>query len=250
MLLYPNWPAPKGVCCAFSTRAGGVSNAPFNRMNLALHVGDKAEHVAHNRQLLLETCSGLKAIQWLEQVHGSQCVAASVEGKAVRADASSTQQLGLACAVMTADCLPVLFCNRAGTQVAAAHAGWRGLADGVLAQTLLSFQADTASADDIIAYIGPAIGPSAFKVGLEVLEYFFASARNEAHLHSIGCAFRPSSKPLYFYADLYALARAELQSLGLSHIYGGDYCTYSDSRFYSYRRDAITGRMASLIWLK
>ena len=241
----PDWPLPEGVEACITTREQGLSATPFDCFNLAQHVGDDSSQVLLNRKALIDRFDQLQAVQWLDQVHGVDCVEAGHDIQ--RADACVTSQRQLACAVMTADCLPVLFCDKAAHQVAAAHAGWRGLAGGVLAQTVSSFQAPPS---ELMVYLGPAIGPSAFEVGLEVLEQFFASARNLQQLEAVAAAFKPSSKPLHFKADLYALARAELQALGISGVYGGEFCTYTEQeRFYSYRRDIQTGRMASLIWL-
>lgn len=241
----PDWPLPEGVEACITTREHGLSVTPFDSFNLAQHVGDDSAQVLLNRKALIDRFDQLKAIQWLDQVHGIECVEAGHVTQS--ADACITSERQLACAVMTADCLPVLFCDNTANQVAAAHAGWRGLAGGVLAQTVSGFQAPPS---ELTAYLGPAIGPSAFEVGLEVLEQFFASARNLQQLEAFSAAFKPSSKPLHFKADLYALARAELYALGVSDVYGGGLCTFTEQeRFYSYRRDNQTGRIASLIWL-
>jgi YfiH family protein len=183
---------------------------------------------------------------WLEQVHGTQVLYAPEAGPEPRADASFSDQPGPACVVMTADCLPVLFCDRQGTQVAAAHAGWRGLCQGILRKTLARFSRP----DQVMAYLGPAIGPDKFEVGDEVLQAFIHGAQNGQQMEAIQTAFMPTQQGKYL-ADLYALARAELTGCGLGAIYGGDFCTFTDAeRFYSYRRELDTGRMASLIWLK
>lgn len=241
----PDWPLPKGVEACITTREEGSSATPFDYFNLAQHVGDDSAQVLLNRKALIDRFDQLQAVQWLHQVHGIDCVEAGHDTQ--KADACITSRHQLGCAVMTADCLPVLFCDKAAHQVAAAHAGWRGLAGGVLAQTISNFQAPPS---ELTAYLGPAIGPSAFEVGLDVLEQFFASARSLQQLEAIAAAFKPSSKPLHFKADLYALARAELYALGISDVYGGKFCTYTEQeRFYSYRRNNQTGRMASLIWL-
>jgi YfiH family protein len=181
----------------------------------------------------------------LEQVHGTDVEYAPTAAGTPAADASYSDQVGRACVVMTADCLPVLLCNQQGTQVAAAHAGWRGLCNGVLRNTLATFS----SPDQVMAYLGPAIGPEAFEVGTEVLQAFIQKSLNEQHRQQIESAFMPSPANKYR-ADLYALARAELVNCGVKHIYGGDYCVYSSpEQFYSYRREPVTGRFASLIWL-
>lgn len=246
----PSWPLPAGVRACITTREKGLgeSAAPFDHFNVALHVNDDAKSVECNRKSLQTSQPNLKSIQWLQQVHGVDCIEAQPDGTERTADACFSRRSGVACAVMTADCLPVFFTDALGTQVAAAHAGWRGLVDGVLAETVSSF---SVAPTHLMAYLGPAIGPDSFEVGLEVLEKFFAAARNEQHLESIAKAFKPSSRPLHFYADLYALAKAELQALGVNAIYGGDFCTFTDTkRFYSYRKNKNTGRMASLIWLE
>ncbi|NHN39309.1 peptidoglycan editing factor PgeF [Pseudomaricurvus alcaniphilus] len=244
----PDWPAPANVRAAISTRQGGVSAAPFNSQNLALHVGDDPAAVAQNRARLLQELQIPQGVQWLEQVHGCKMVGASADGRVRTADACITAARGLACAVMTADCLPLLICDSAGTQVAAVHAGWRGLAAGMVRRALEGFKAP---AQQLLVYLGPAISQPRFEVGIEVLEAFYGTAADLDHLQAISAAFAPSpTHPLKYHADLYALARAELRAAGVTHIYGGQYCTYADSDlFYSYRRDTTTGRMASLIWL-
>jgi purine-nucleoside/S-methyl-5'-thioadenosine phosphorylase / adenosine deaminase len=243
-LLRPQWPAPARVAAYVTTRVGGVSAAPFDSFNLAEHVGDEPAAVAANRRLLIEASPGLSAIAWLQQVHGTTVVAADA-AQTLSADALYTRQAGLGCAVMTADCLPVLFCDAAATQVAAAHAGWRGLCAGVLEHTVASF-ADPRS---VMAWLGPAIGSRHFEVGAEVRAQFLASAP-PAQRSATELCFTPSSRPEHFYADIYQLARLRLSALGIYAIYGGGLCTFADSaRWFSYRRDAITGRMASLIYL-
>lgn len=242
-----NWPQPDGVQACITTRHGGSSLPPYASNNLALHVGDEAAAVMANRQRLCESLELVKPPQWLEQVHGVKVAMAKADGQARTADACFTTEPGLACVVMTADCLPILVCDQKGTQVAAIHAGWRSLAKGIIGRTLQKFTGPTTQ---LLAYLGPAISQSHFEVGVEVLEAFFKMARDGQHSDEIAHSFRPGQRPLHFYADIYALARAELKALGVHHVYGGDYCTFADSdRFYSYRRDKVTGRMASLIWL-
>lgn len=245
-LLTPDWPAPANVKSAISCRNTGVSQGAFASGNLALHVEDDSAAVANNRAALQHQLQ-LNHIQWLEQIHSTQVVNAQADGLTRTADACITQQNNLGCAVLTADCLPVLLCDKAGTQVAAVHAGWRGLSNGIISQTVAQFNAKP---QQLLAYLGPAIGPKHFEVGVEVLEAFFNLAGNSEAADAIASAFKPSLKPLKFHADLYALAKLALQQLNVTHIYGGDFCTVSDAeRFYSYRRDGKTGRMASLIWL-
>lgn len=241
--LRPDWPAPANVVALTSTRAGGGSKAPFDTFNLGDHVGDEPAAVARNRQQLVEACPGLAAISWLEQVHGIEVVAAK-SGPAQRADAQFTQAPGLGCAVMTADCLPVLFCDRAGTQIAAAHAGWRGLCTGVLEATIAKF----ADPSQVLVWLGPAIGPSNFEVGAEVRDQFIAAT--PALAPKIDACFAVTANEGHFLADIYALARLRLHAAGVTAIYGGGLCTVAAPQyFYSYRRDGVTGRMASLIYL-
>ncbi|MGK9174659.1 polyphenol oxidase [Yokenella regensburgei] len=239
-LIIPEWPLPKGVAACSSTRHGGVSVPPYDSLNLGAHCGDNLEHVEENR-LRLYAAGGLPSKPvWLEQVHGNAVLTLTGgDCASKRADASYSTLPGTVCAVMTADCLPVLFCNRAGTEVAAAHAGWRGLCAGVLEDTVACF---TDNPENIIAWLGPAIGPDAFEVGAEVREAFMA-VDNRAD-----SAFKPAGEK--FYADIYALARQRLESVGITHVFGGDRCTFTEKHdFFSYRRDKTTGRMASFIWL-
>jgi hypothetical protein len=237
----PDWPAPATVRALSTSRSGGVSAGVFASLNLGTHVGDDPALVAQNRQLLQQQAQLPATPAWLNQVHGTQVLdLAHWQGELVSADASVSRQSGQVCLVMTADCLPVLFCDRQGRQVAAAHAGWRGLCDGVLEQTVATF----AEPAGVLAWLGPAIGPTAFAVGAEVRAAFLAkdAAANRA--------FVPQGQGKYL-ADLYLLARMRLQAVGVTAIYGGDLCTYSaDKRFFSYRRDGQTGRQASLIWLQ
>lgn len=238
----PDWPAPAGVTALSTTRQGGISQSPYDSFNLGHHVGDAAAAVATNRARLLAALPPGTTIQWLEQVHGTKVIQATAGTPCPPADASIGRQPGIACAVMTADCLPVLLCNRAGTVVAAAHAGWRGLLNGVLEATV---GAMAEPPGELMAWFGPAIGPEAFEVGPEVRAAFAALSPG------VAACFQPSpARSGHFLADIYALARQRLASLGLSSVYGGDYCTFTDStRFFSYRRDGQTGRMASLIQL-
>ena len=246
--IQPEWPAPPGVGATITTRMGGVSTAPYDRLNLSLGVGDREETVRINRARLRDALQLPCEPQWLTQVHGTQVVVAQRVSQTRTADACYTRERGLACAVLTADCLPVLICNRSAGQVAAVHAGWRGLAGGILARALACFEE---SPEQLLVYLGPALSQPRFEVGVEVLEAFFQQARTATHADQMAEAFRPSARPLHFCADLYALARADLQALGVCEIHGGGFCTYDEpERFYSYRRDGVTGRMASLIWIK
>lgn len=236
--LIPDWPAPANVRACVSTRAGGVSQAPFDSFNLGDHVGDEPAAVAENRRRL-EQAQGCRPA-WLSQVHGIEVVEAD-PSRVATADASWSATPGIACAVLTADCLPALFCDRAGTRVAAAHAGWRGLAGGVLEATLDKL---AVPAGEVLVWLGPAIGPQAFEVGPEVREAFLADHADAA------VAFVPSVNAGRYKADIYQLARIRLAARGVTAVYGGGLCTFSDTeRFYSYRRNPRTGRQASLVWL-
>ncbi|QYF93303.1 peptidoglycan editing factor PgeF [Massilia sp. PAMC28688] len=253
----PHWPdAPPTIGALATTRTGGFSLAPYDDgqggggLNLGLHCGDDADTVRRNRALLAQHVPGTPA--WVSQVHGIAVAdAASVQpGAAVQvADASVTSRPGVVCAVMTADCLPVLFADRDGKVVGAAHAGWRGLAGGVLGQTIQAMRA--AGAGDITAWLGPAIGPDQFEVGTDVLDSFVggAPAGERAAVHA---AFAPyPGREGKFLADIYALARLFLARDGVTSVAGGEYCTATEAtRFFSYRRDHVTGRQASLIWIK
>jgi YfiH family protein len=242
IVINPDWPAPANVAALCTTRAGGYSQAPFDAFNLGDHVGDDPAPVAANRRELIDDCPGLSAIGWLQQVHGVAVVEAD-SARVPPADAQFTRAVGLGCAVMTADCLPVLFCDRAGTQVAAAHAGWRGLCAGVLEQTVATFH-DPAT---VLAWLGPAIGPASFEVGAEVREQFLAVGPDA---RAIDACFKAAARPGYYLADIYALARLRLAVVGVTAIYGGGFDTCADAeRFFSFRRDGVTGRMASLIYL-
>ena len=237
----PDWSAPNTVKAYVTTRLGGCSPVPYDSFNLATHVGDDANLVEKNRALLAEQLQLPQAPQWLQQVHGVDAVAAEQVSQGYCADAIYTTKLDTVCVVMTADCLPVFFCNRQGTEVAVAHAGWRGLANGVLESTLSQLNAEP---NDIMVWLGPAISQAAFEVGDEVRQAFIAK------LPQAEQAFKPS-RPQHWFADLYLLAQQRLQAQGTTQISGGQYCTYTDSkRFFSYRRDGETGRIASLIWLQ
>jgi YfiH family protein len=244
--LKPDWPAPARVRAFMTTRAGGVSLAPWDSMNPALHVDDDPGAVAQNRSILGQDlpCEPL----WLNQVHGVGVAECGIVASGETADAGLARGPGEVCVVLTADCLPVLFCDRDGTVVAAAHAGWRGLAAGVLEATVLAMNVPPG---EILAWLGAAIGPDAFEVGDEVRLAFME--QNPL----AGVAFRPAgpttfdAAPRKWLADIYTLARIRLASVGVGAVHGGGLCTYTDQRrFYSYRRAARTGRMASLIWLE
>lgn len=235
--IVPDWPAPQTVHALSTTRIGGFSLPPWDSFNMGDHVGDAPERVLNNRSRLRMRLPSDPV--WLEQVHG--CEVLTTRQGSCRADARFSRQANEVCVVMTADCLPVLLCSKDGRAVAAVHAGWRGLAAGVLEQALHCFEQPTSA---IMAWLGPAIGPAAFEVGGEVRELFLQQ-RQQAE-----AAFVSNGQGKWL-ADIYALARQRLQAQGVEDIYGGEFCTYTDSRrFFSYRRDGRTGRMASMIWLE
>ena len=236
-MIQPDWPAPARVRACMTTREGGVSPPPWASFNLGDHFGDTPAHVASNRARLRESLPAEPG--WLRQVHSARVVELGREQNP-EADASFTREAGQVCAVLTADCLPVLFCDRAGSVVAAAHAGWRGLANGVLEATVAAMGV---APGEVLAWMGAAIGPRAFEVGEEVREAFITRHPEAA------AAFAPHALGKWL-ADLYALARIRLGSVGVRSIYGGGRCTLTEAEtFYSYRRDGVTGRMAALVWL-
>lgn len=240
----PDWPAPGWVRAGTTTRKGGVSHSPYDTMNLSDQVDDQLNKVIENRNRLKRAYNLPDDPYWLKQVHGNSVVqlgsAAHPDYEPVRADASFTDVTGVVCAVLTADCLPVLLCDRCGTRVAAVHAGWRGLRAGVIDAAVTAL---AKPGEELMAWLGPAIGPDAFVVGEEVRQEFLG---NEWDAQD---AFRVNPEGGWR-ADIYQLARLCLAHSGVRQIYGGSWCTYSDvQRFYSYRRDGETGRMASLIWL-
>lgn len=240
-LLEADWPAPRGVQVRVSTRAGGVSLGRYAGLNLGLHVGDDPDAVTENRRRLSKSLPS--APLWLEQVHGVTVACARhnvLEHTPPLADAAFTREADVVCAVMTADCLPVVFSSLDGQVVGIAHAGWRGLLAGVLEATI---QAMAVPPWEVIAWLGPAIGPDAFEVGEEVRSAF--CGHNEA---SASC-FHAAAYPEKWFADLFGLARQRLAAVGVVGVYGGGVCTWQDAeRFYSYRRDGITGRFATLVW--
>ncbi len=260
--LLPPWRVSARVRALVTTRAGGVSLPPYGRwasgrevkggLNLGLHTGDDPAHVEENRARLL-ALAGVRAA-WLEQVHGDAIVRAEDalrDGPPVRADASVTAQPGVACVVMVADCLPVLLCDGEGRAVGAAHAGWRGLVAGIVektAQRVADLAQDEASA--LHAYLGPAIGPQAFEVGDDVRDAFLSAAAATERDATARAFVARADAPGKYRADLYALARLRLARLGVTRVTGGDACTVAQrERFFSYRRERVTGRMAAMIWL-
>jgi YfiH family protein len=245
-LIEPAWPAPTNVRAFSSTRRGGVSGQPWGQLNLGDHVSDNPQHVAANRQRLADQL-GLRAdcFAWLNQVHGTVVVEVTARNvsQLPPADASYTREPGVVCAILTADCLPVILCNRQGTIVGAAHAGWRSLCGGVL-ENLITAMAEPA--ENLMAWLGPAIGPSQFEVGPEVRQAFID------HSSQAASAFASQgARSGHYMADIYQLATQRLQQAGVGLINGGGLCTVSDpQRLYSYRREGQTGRMATLIALQ
>jgi polyphenol oxidase len=238
-LIIPEWPLPQNVQAVQTTRGGGLSGGPWGSLNLALHTGDDPGSVYRNRARLTEALGLSSVPAWPRQVHGAVVADAAALSDAVEADAVVARGPGLVCSVQTADCLPVLFASLDGQRVAAAHAGWRGLAGGVLESAL---NAMGHPPESITAWLGPAIGPDAFEVGPEVRAAFLAHDTAAAH------AFRPGEGDRWF-ADIYRLARLRLERAGVREIHGGGRCTYAESGvFFSYRRDGTCGRMATLIW--
>jgi hypothetical protein len=227
-----------------TTRNGGVSAAPFDTMNLSTQVGDDPAAVRANRDALRAALPDEP--YWLSQVHGTRVVEAGAAGPSPEADASVAHGSGRICVMTIADCLPVLLCNRAGTSVAAAHAGWRGLSAGVLENTVTAIGCDPGQ---LLAYLGPAIGPQAFEVQADVLEAFTRVDPRAAQCFLEKTV--PAGTPRKWLANLYGLARQRLARAGVTQVYGGGGCTYSEpQRFFSHRRDRRTGRQAALIWLE
>jgi purine-nucleoside/S-methyl-5'-thioadenosine phosphorylase / adenosine deaminase len=249
--IIPDWPAPDHVRALFTTRNGGVSDnvaGAYASLNLGMHVNDNPDHVLANRRLLRRHLPNEP--QWLEQVHGIDHIWVEQAAGLLRADAALSRSPGAVCAVMVADCLPVYLCDRAGDVVGIAHAGWRGLSAGIIEKSVAAMRVEP---ERVMAWLGPAIGPTHFEVGDEVRTIF---VEHDPHA---AVAFKPASaatqpeseSKIKWYADIFQLARLRLLAAGVNRIYGGGVCTYSDSeRFFSYRRDGVTGRMAALIWLE
>lgn len=244
-VIHARWQAPSSVVALSTTRAGGFSTGPYATFNLGHHVGDDAAAVARNREKLQSLCPGLEAIQWLNQVHGTGVWPADSPQSPARADAVITGRPGLACAILTADCLPVVLSDDEGRQVAALHAGWRGLCAGVIPCTVAAFDSP---APVLSAWLGPAIGRAHFEVGPEVRERFLREmALDRAQIEA--CFLPSPARERHYLADLAGLARAQLHALGVAQVDGGDFCTFDDpAQFFSYRRDGITGRMATLVY--
>ena len=238
-MIQPDWPAPPNVRAFTTIRNGGFSQGPWSSLNLGINCGDDPQHVENNRRSLLRLLPSEP--RWLNQVHGTNVVGwEKAKGAGIEADAIVSSEAGQVCAVLTADCLPLVFCNQAGTRIAATHAGWRGLAAGVLESTILAMDCKPS---DLMAWLGPAIGPRAFEVGRDVFDAFVDSNIENA------IAFKPHRDR--WLADLYQLARLALARAGITQIYGGVHCTYEEEdRFYSYRREGETGRLATVAWLE
>lgn len=237
--IVPDWPAPERVRAFVTTRAGGVSRGPYATMNLSASNGDHGDDVARNRGIVRKAMPAMPV--WMRQVHGIDVLDLDTSpGERPTADAAATSTAGRICNVLTADCMPLLLCDAQGKRVAIAHAGWRGLAAGVIEQAVHALKAGPR---DVIAWMGPTIGPDAFEVGPEVREAFVArDARADA-------AFAPHV-PGKFLADLYALARQRLEGMGVESIHGGGFCTYHETdRFFSYRREKLSGRMGAFVWM-
>lgn len=237
-VIVPDWPAPSGIRAFQTTRVGGVSRAPYDSLNLGDHVGDDPTAVAENRHQLASLLPGEPV--WLKQVHGIAIADADSGLPGTEADGAVARRAGKVCVVMTADCLPLLLCDCEGTVVAAAHAGWRGLAAGVIEATVAAMGRP---AGNLLAWLGPAIGPQAFEVGEEVRAAF------TAHDPGAAAAFVPAAEGKWL-ADIWLLARQRLAALGIESVWGGGRCTVAErDRFFSYRRDGDTGRMGTFIWL-
>ncbi len=235
--LVPDWPAPGNIHAATTLRTGGFSCGAYASLNPAMHVGDDVNLVRQNRQLIKDLLGLPSEPVWLEQIHSNRAVQAVKTEPLQQADASYTVESGVVCAVLTADCLPLLVCAANGSQVAAIHAGWRGLLAGVIGNTLNAMQNS-----DLLVWLGPAIGPDCFEVGAEVRNAFLDKSA------AFTTAFKQQNNGKWL-ADIYQLARIDLSMLGIDRVFGGGFCTVTEQqRFYSYRRDKQTGRMATLIW--
>jgi len=242
--LVPNWPAPANIHAATTLRTGGVSKEHYSSLNPATHVNDLSKQVIQNRKIISDMLNLPAEPIWLEQIHSNHIVKAEKKGAPQQADASYSIESGVVCAVMTADCLPLLICSKDGKKIAAIHAGWRGLLSGVITNSIYELAKVSLNSkyDDLLVWLGPAIGPNCFEIGAEVREVFLEKSIRYEN------AFKPKTNGKYL-ADIYELARIELNTLGIFNIYGGNYCTMTEKDlFFSYRRDNQTGRMATLIW--
>ena len=238
--IIPNWPAPNSIKAFASTRIGGCSKAPYQGLNLGMHVGDDPNVVERNRQVIEAEANMPSAPVWLNQTHSTQvAILQAPTTQILDADGSVTDKPNVVCSVMTADCLPVLITNRLGSRVAAVHAGWRGLAGCIVEQALRHFS------EDPMVWLGPAIGPRAFEVGEDVLQAFtYEHSETEQ-------AFKPGNKAGKWWADMDLITRIRLKALGITDVYSSNLCTYENpEQFYSYRRDGVTGRQATFIWIE
>jgi hypothetical protein len=237
--IVPDWPAPSNIIACTTTRQGGFSSPPFDGLNLGDHVGDDIARVVKNRKHLKQQLELTQAPFWLQQTHSTLVVEAKPHPQIpVEADGSFCRNPGSVCAVLTADCLPVLICDRQGTSVAAVHAGWRGLAAGIIENAIRLIALPTSQ---LLVWLGPAIGPGQFEVGNDVREVFVSTHADTDNAFVL----QPNGRYL---ADLYQIARTRLAKVGVTAVYGGGLCTYTEAdRFFSYRREKVTGRMASLI---
>ncbi|EMR13678.1 hypothetical protein MPL1_04050 [Methylophaga lonarensis MPL] len=240
-LIVPDWPAPAHIKAICTTRQAGFSPPPYDSLNLGDHVADDPKNVHRNRQQLITLADLPEMPLWLNQTHSTRVIDSDEWQSGIEADAIISERPGHVCSVLTADCLPLLVCDVRGNQVAAIHAGWRGLLSGIIETTVKRFNAPM---QDLLVWLGPAIGPSAFEVGPEVYQAFTAH-------HAIAAEAFTASENGHHYADIYQLARQRLQLRGVHNIFGGEYCTFNQAdQFFSYRRDGVTGRMASIIWLE
>ncbi|MCK4843153.1 MAG: peptidoglycan editing factor PgeF [Methylococcales bacterium] len=238
----PDWPVAKNIHAAVTLRSGGVSHSPFDSLNPADHVNDQAKNVQANRKIIMDMLQLPSEPKWLQQVHGSQVVKADQMETMEQADASYTDQANCICAILTADCLPILLATNDGTKIAAIHGGWRSLLTDIISNTV-----NKLDSTNIIAWLGPAIGVDRFEVGAEIKQHFVGKSAKFATAFK-ATKFKKAGQNKYL-ADIYQLARIELTTLGITQIYGGNFCTVTEQqRFFSYRRDGETGRMATLIW--
>ena len=242
-----DWPVPRNIHASVTTKVGGISEPPYKSFNLANHVGDTPLAVARHQEILQGLLPSQISCQWLDQEHGTKVVTIESAGSSIKADGLVTQEPNLACCILTADCLPILFSNQSGTEVAAAHGGWRGLYAGIVENILHEMQSRP---EEIVAWLGPAIGPCHYQVGIEIREAFLDKCVTDEERVVVGQCFTESDFEKKVQFNLYAYTKLRLTSLGVADIHGGHYCTYcAGDNFYSYRRDGKTGRMASIIFM-
>jgi YfiH family protein len=247
-VILADWDVSPSIVAFSTIRLGGVSESPFASFNLATHVGDDLYRVESNRAILKELLPQQLEWQWLDQVHGDAVAVVNKAGPALTADAMLTTRENLVCCVQTADCLPLFVAAVDGTEVGVIHAGWKGLASGVIEKTISRM---STSASSLAVYLGPSIGPCHFEVGAQVRDCFLAAAGSPSLVLATQACFVCSKNPEKYMADLYAIARLKLSALGIDKISGGDYCTHcDDDRFFSYRRDRVTGRMLNAIYIE